>query len=118
MAITTNISILKNANAGIPSAYTPATLPTLANKTTKLFETDLAVGTIENADPTVALTNLETDLTTYLTGTFYDTILHLDALDTITCNITVTRIERVRQEENDLLPGGEFFKVSFTCDWY
>ena len=116
MAITTTKKILKNANSGIPSAYVPATLPTLANGTLQNFEVDLPVATIEDADPTVALTNLEADLQTYLTGTYYDSILHLDAADTISVNITVTKFDRVRQEDNDLLPGGEFYKVKFTSE--
>jgi hypothetical protein len=113
MAITTTIRIQKNANAGIPSSYVPTSLPTLANATQELFSVDLAVATIENASATTALTNLATDLQTWLTATYYNSILHLDTADTISVNINVTKIERVRLEENDLLPGVEYYRVNF-----
>lgn len=117
MAITTNQKILNSANSGIPSAYVPATLPALTDPNQEIDTVDLAVGTIENADVNVALTNLGTDLQTYLDGTYYPNVLGLDALLTITSNVTVTKIERVRQVDNDFNPGAEFFRVSFVAQW-
>ena len=114
MAITTTISINKNANAGIPSSYTPAALPTITPATANNYEVELPVATIEDASETVALTNLEADLQVWLDATYYDDILHLDAADTIDVNIRVTKIERVRQVANDFLPGLEFYKIKFT----
>lgn len=117
MAITTNKKILNSANSGIPASYTPATLPALVDPNQEIESVDLAVGTIEDADVLTALGNLETDLQTYLDGTYYPSDLGLDATLTITSNVTVTKIERVRQVDNDFNPGGEFFRVSFIVQW-
>lgn len=117
MAITTTIRIEKSANKGITSTYVPTTLPTLANKKTVKDTVNLDPSVIENATEATALTNLATELQTYLTNNFYDDTMHFDTADTIAVNITVTKIERTRTEANDLKPGTEIYVVDFTCDW-
>jgi hypothetical protein len=117
MAITTNIRIEKSANKGIPTAYVPATLPTLTDKKNTTGNTQILCSAVEDADPNVALTNLETELQTYLTGVFYDAIMHFDTADTITVNIRVSKIERTRLVTNDLMPGLPVFDVDFLCEW-
>ena len=89
----------------------------MANKKTQKHSTQLSVGTIENASETTALANLATDLQTYLTNTFFDDVMHFDTADTISANITVTKIERTRTESNDLKPGSEVYEIDFTLDW-
>jgi hypothetical protein len=117
MAITTNKTILNSANSGIPSSYVPATLPALVDPNQEIDSVDLAVGTIEDADVATALSNLETDLQTYLDSTYYPDVLGLNSALTINSNVTVTKIERLRQVANDFNPGGEFFRVTFTVQW-
>jgi hypothetical protein len=116
MAITTNIRINKNANAGIPSTYTPATLPTITSKVQDKSTTDILASLIENATVATALTNVGTELQTFLTG-YYNTDLHLDAADTFTVNVTVTKIERIRLESNDLKPGADYYKIYFSYEY-
>jgi len=117
MAITTTIRINKNANTGIPNSYVPATLPAITGTIKGQARTDIDCSLVENASEATALTNLETELQTYLTNTFYDDILHLDTADTISVNVTVTRIDRTRNEENDLKPDTEIYTVSFNYEY-
>ena len=116
MAITTNIKINKNANAGIPSTYVPATLPAITGTIKDQYNTNILASLIENATVATALTDLGTELQTFLTG-FYNTTLHLDAADTFTVNVTVTKIERIRIETNDLKPGADYYKISFNYEY-
>jgi len=111
MAITTNISIKSSANAGMPAGYTPSTLTPLADPVREQPTIFLAVSGIENADVPTALTALEAALLPELNSNYYQNVLGLDALLTITSNVTVNTIKRVRQVSNDFNPGAEFYEV-------
>ena len=117
MAITTNVRINQNANDGIPNTYVPATLPAISGTIKGQSKTNIDCSLVENATEATALSNLTTELQTYLTNTFFDDVLHLDAADTITVNVTVTKIERTRTEANDLKPGTEVYAVSFNYEY-
>lgn len=115
--ITTTIRIEKNANKGIPSTYTPATLPTLTNTIADKNSVEIPAVNIEDANIATALTNLETELNDWLNATFYDNTLHLDANDTFSVNVTVSKIVRTRQQSNDLKPGADYIKIYFSYEY-
>lgn len=117
MAITTSKKLLLSANAGIPTTYTPGTLPTINNPLSIQASADLAVSGIENADVNTTITNLLAALQTELDSTFYPNEMGFDATLTINANVTIKKVERIRVETNDLVSGTESYRCTFQLDW-
>ncbi|MDX1472234.1 MAG: hypothetical protein R3213_12115, partial [Flavobacteriaceae bacterium] len=107
---------------GIPKdgSYVETVLPALgADFNQDQHVLDLDPVAIQDVDPLVAISNLESELQDQLDAVsgYYDSKLGLDAADTITANVTITKFELVRDEENDLLPGNLVMRTYFTVQW-
>lgn len=116
MAITTTVSIRSAANADIPEAYVPTTLPTLVDPQKVQEATTIACTLVDGVTEAATLGNIVTQLTTYLTGTYYPNVLKLDSTKTIAVNVDVFSLVRERST-NDLITGTERFAVTFLASW-
>jgi spore maturation protein SpmB len=117
MAITTSKKLLLSANAGIPTTYTPGTLPSLTTPLSIQSSLDLAVSGIEDADVNTTITNLLAALQTQLDTTFYPNEMGFNATLTINANVTIKKVERIRIETNDLVSGDQKYRCTFQLDW-
>jgi len=116
MAISTTVSIRNAANQYIPSDYVPATLPALTDPQKVQDSTTITASLVDGVDEATTLGNIVTQLTTYLNTSYYPNILKLDAAKTITANIDVFKIERIRTA-NDLVSGTEQMSITFIASW-
>lgn len=99
MAITSAANF--STNVTLPSGYTNPTLTPIATPADNgSFEVDLATAGIANADPVVGAGALITALESYFDATYAVNTLKLDALATITANLTVQRITRLNDGDD------------------
>jgi len=125
MAITATATIPATANvsgattppnSGLPSGYTPPTLPSIVKEAGGTYVTDVAITEATPSDPIATINNILTALQTHFEGT-YAIDIGLDASRTIDATLTVNSIQRTNTASSIFLEGTEVFRCGVVYQY-